>query len=249
MSELECGLATRYEAGSYIRLCSTNLKKIIVGFGLGLVLQQPTIAAQTVLPDVEVSIGLSLLSFIIFLGGSVFVTVSQTLLEKKLIEGLEAIIPNLDPSTLADGGATTLRSMVSDDKLSAVLDVYNDSIRSIWYLAFALSCLTFVASLGMEWKSVKQGKAGTDQHGEEALGYPGSLCQIIPVNRSMREFCLAIHVMAWQESLRYPRSNSFILWPRGYTKASCYIFQPWSSGFRKKTVPTKSSLQLADVKM
>ena len=134
-----------------------NTVQIITGFGLGLVLQQPTIAAQTVLPDDEVSIGLSLLSFITFLGGSVFVTVSQTLLDKKLIEGLKGVIPNLDPSTLADGGATTLRDMVSEDKLAEVLDIYNVSVRSIWYLALALSCLIFVASLGMEWRSVKKG--------------------------------------------------------------------------------------------
>ena len=108
------------------------------------------------LPDDEVSIGLSLLSFITFLGGSLFVTVSQTLLDKKLIEGLKGVIPNLNPTTLADGGATTLRNMVPKDELPTVIDIYNVSIRSIWYLALALSCLIFVASLGMEWKSVKK---------------------------------------------------------------------------------------------
>lgn len=110
------------------------------------------------LADSDVTIGLSLLNFISFLGGTTFVTVSQTLLENKLVDGLSGIIPDLDPSTLADGGATSLRSMVSEDKLPAVLDVYNESIRSIWYLGLALSCLIFVASLGMPWMSVKKDK-------------------------------------------------------------------------------------------
>lgn len=135
-----------------------NVKKIITGVGLGLVLQQPNIAAQTVLPNSEVSIGLSLLNFLSFLGGTIFVTVSQTLLENRLIEGLKEVIPSLSSSTLADGGATSLRSMVSEDKLPIVLDTYNDSIRSIWYLALSLSCLIFLASFGMEWKSVKKEK-------------------------------------------------------------------------------------------
>ncbi|KAL9109898.1 MAG: hypothetical protein Q9227_005421 [Pyrenula ochraceoflavens] len=135
-----------------------DMRKIIAGIGLGLTLQQPNIAAQTVLPDSDASIGFSVLAFISFAGGTVFVAVSQILLENKLIQGLKGVIPNLDSSTLADGGATTLRNMVSKDKLPIVLDVYNDSIRSIWDVALGLACLIFLASLGMEWKSVKEKK-------------------------------------------------------------------------------------------
>ena len=127
--------------------------------GLGLVLN---IAAQTVLPDSDVSVGLSLLNFVSFLAGSVFITASQTLLENKLAHRLEGLIPGLDTNALATGGATSLRSMVSKEKLSIVLDVYNDSIRSIWYLALGLSCLIFLASLGMEWRSVKKDRKKTD---------------------------------------------------------------------------------------
>ena len=130
--------------------------------GLGLVLQGPNIAAQTVLANSDVSIGLSLLNFVSFLAGSVFITASQTLLENKLAQGLERLIPGLDTSALADGGATSLRSMDSKEKLSIVLDLYNDSIRSIWYLALGLSCLIFLASLGMEWRSVKKDRNKTD---------------------------------------------------------------------------------------
>ncbi|KAL9616875.1 MAG: hypothetical protein Q9160_008297 [Pyrenula sp. 1 TL-2023] len=132
--------------------------QVIAGLGLGFVLQGPNIAAQTVLPDSEVSVGLSLLNFVSLLGGTIFVIVSQTLLENKLIQGLGRIIPNLEPSALTNGGATSLRSMVSEDELFVVLNVYNNSIRLIWYLALALSCLVFLASLGMEWRSVKKEK-------------------------------------------------------------------------------------------
>ena len=41
-------------------------------------------------------------------------------------------------------------------KLDFVLQVYNDSMRSIWYLGLALACLVFVTSFGFEWKSVKK---------------------------------------------------------------------------------------------
>jgi len=140
----------------------TNIRQIITGFGLGLVLQGPNIAAQTVLPSSETSIGLSVLQFGSFLGGTVFVTVSQTILENQLVKGLAGIMPDLDPSTIANGGATSLRNMVSSEELPVVLGVYNDSMKSIWYLGLALACWVFLASFGMEWRSVRKEKSKPD---------------------------------------------------------------------------------------
>lgn len=140
---------------------NSDFAQIIIGVGLGSVLQGPNIAAQTVLSDRDVAIGLSFLQFINFFAGSTFITVSQTLLENGLITGLKDILPYLDPSTISGGGASAIRDMVSPDQLSIVLRVYNNSIRSIWYLGLGLACLVFVASWGFEWKSVKA-KKGSD---------------------------------------------------------------------------------------
>lgn len=132
-----------------------DLKKIVTGLGLGAVLQGPNIAAQTVLPDSDVSVGLSFLQFIAFFSGSTFITVSQTLLENGLVSGLKDILPDLDPSTISGGGASTVRNLVSSDQLPVVLAVYNEALKSVWYLGLGLACLVFVASWGFEWKSVK----------------------------------------------------------------------------------------------
>lgn len=137
---------------------SSDLVQIIIGAGLGSVLQGPNIAAQTVLPDRDVAIGLSFLQFINYLAGSTFITVSQTLLESGLIAGLKDVLPNLDSKTISGGGASAIRDMVSPDQLPVVLRVYNNSIRSVWYLALGLACLVFVASWGFEWRSVKTKK-------------------------------------------------------------------------------------------
>ncbi|KAG9516412.1 MFS general substrate transporter, partial [Aureobasidium melanogenum] len=132
--------------------------QIIAGAGLGSVLQGPNIAAQTVLPNRDVAIGLSFLQFINFFAGSTFITVSQTLLENGLVSGLKDILPDLDPSTISGGGASPIRDMVSPDQLPIVLKVYNKSIRSVWYLGLGLACVVFVASWGFEWRSVKTKK-------------------------------------------------------------------------------------------
>ncbi|CAD0110289.1 unnamed protein product, partial [Aureobasidium uvarum] len=133
--------------------------QIVTGVGLGASLQGPNIAAQTVLADSDVAIGLSFLQYISFFAGSTFITVSQTLLENDLASGLKQILPDFDPSTISGGGANTVRDMVSADQLPVVLRVYNDSLRSVWYLGLGLSCLVFVASWGFEWRSVKAKKS------------------------------------------------------------------------------------------
>lgn len=121
-------------------------------------MQAPNIAAQTILPKEDVSTGVAVLSLFNFLGASLFVAVGQALFQNKLVKKLKPILPDIDPSALANAGATTFRTTVSSDQLPAVLNAYNDSIRSIWYLGLGLGCLVFVASWGMEWKSVKQQK-------------------------------------------------------------------------------------------
>ena len=118
----------------------------------------PNIAVQTVLRKEEAATGISLLAFVQFLGGTIFVTVCQNLLQTKLVAGLSEQIPNFDPASIANSGATSIRGLVTADKLPLVLNVYNDALRPIWYLGVSLSILVLIGSLGMEWKSVKKDK-------------------------------------------------------------------------------------------
>ena len=91
-----------------------------------------------------------------FFGGTIFVTVSQTLLQNKLAAGLAGKIPNFDASMVANGGAASLRSSVPAEQLPEVLDIFNDSLRYIWYLGLAVSFLSLIGALGLEWESVKK---------------------------------------------------------------------------------------------
>ena len=111
---------------------------------------------QTVLPKEQVAIGITLLAFVQFLGGTIFVAVCQNLLQNRLITGLTGKVTDFDPARIANLGATSLRELVPTEKLPLVLDVYNDALRSVWYVALGLSCLIFLGSFGLEWKSVKK---------------------------------------------------------------------------------------------
>jgi hypothetical protein len=144
--------------------------QIVTGAGLGLTLQGPNIAAQTVLSKQEVSVGLSIISLGNFLGSSIFVTVAQALLQNRLVSKLQTLLPDVDLSNIAKSGVTSIRDNTSAAQLSKVLDAYNDALRDVWYLALGLSCLTLLASFGMEWKNVKAKSAIVDGERNEEAG-------------------------------------------------------------------------------
>ncbi|RMY77621.1 hypothetical protein D0864_09436, partial [Hortaea werneckii] len=67
--------------------------QILFGFGVGLGMQQATIAAQTVLRKQDVPTGVALLFFAQQLGGAIFVSVGQNVLDSKLVSGIVKLVP------------------------------------------------------------------------------------------------------------------------------------------------------------
>lgn len=124
--------------------------------GLGLSLSQPTITCQAVLSREDIPIGTTIVAFAQFFGGTIFVPVCQALLSSTLASQLSTKIPALDAAKLAGAGATNLASLVPSDELPLLLTAYNSAIRNIFYVALAVSCLAFMASFALEWKSVKK---------------------------------------------------------------------------------------------
>lgn len=119
------------------------------------------------LKEAEIAVGTPILSFSIYLGGSVLITVAQTLFQRQLLSKLTKIAPGTDTTKLIGGTAASLKDLVSPDKLHAALVAYNDSMRVIWYLALATSAVALLASLGFEWKSIDEpGKQQGEDNGE-----------------------------------------------------------------------------------
>ena len=128
----------------------------ILGIGVGFGIQQPLVAAQTVLAKKDVPTGASVMMFSQLLGGTVFISVGNNLLDLHLANNL-AQIPGLDVGAIVKAGATELRNSIPAAELPQVLVAYNDALRTVFYLAVAMTCAMSVGALAMEWKSVKQG--------------------------------------------------------------------------------------------
>ncbi|EPE30561.1 MFS general substrate transporter [Glarea lozoyensis ATCC 20868] len=131
--------------------------QILFGFGLGLCLQAPNLAAQTSLPTKDVPIGVALVFFGQLLGGAIAVPVGQNILDNQLIEKLSGIA-GFDSSLITSGGAVALISSLPSDVRAMVLEAYNNSLRSVFVIGAVVSCLSVVSVAGLEFRSTLKPK-------------------------------------------------------------------------------------------
>ena len=137
--------------------------QVVYGIGMGLCFQVPNLAAQTVLPKIDVPIGLALMLFGQLLGAAVFVAVGENVLGSQLVKKLSGV-PGFDPSLVTSGGATSLINSMPADQKGTVLIAYNESLRTVFQVGLILSCLTVLGAVLLEWKSIlKQPKALSEE--------------------------------------------------------------------------------------
>lgn len=129
--------------------------QIIFGFGCGLAFQIPQIAAQAVLPLPDVAQGVAITFFAETLGGALFVSVGNNILNNRLVEYIGALnIPSVDPLVVVRLGATQLRSYVAPQYVTQTVVAYNEALMKTFQVALIVACLSALGAVGMEWKSV-----------------------------------------------------------------------------------------------
>ncbi|KAF8148450.1 MFS transporter [Crassisporium funariophilum] len=129
--------------------------QFMAGFGIGLGIQQPSMAVQNVLSIHDVSIGTVIIVFLQMLGSSICVSVGQNLFLNSLISGLRHALPALDPQTVLDIGPTNLNQQIPAQYLATVLDVYNAAIVKTFFICVGGACLSGIGSALIEWRSIK----------------------------------------------------------------------------------------------
>lgn len=141
----------------------------LYGFGIGSGFQVAPLAAQTVLPRADVSIGVALIFFMQQLGGAVFLAVSQNIFAGELVKKL-AGVADLDTEVILHTGATELHTVVPSDHYETVIDAYSYSLTRVFIMAAALCAFMIIGSVTAEWKSIKGDKgASKAATGDEQL--------------------------------------------------------------------------------
>ncbi|KAM7223076.1 Major facilitator superfamily domain containing protein [Rhypophila decipiens] len=141
--------------------------QLLFGTGAGIGIQQAHTAAQTVLEPADVPTGAVILIFSHVMGGVVFIPVAQSIFTSRLLSGLEAIQGpgkpgpgSLEPKEILNMGANGFRDLSSlsnnADLLKRVLEAYNCALTSAFLAGAVVACAGVVASLGMEWISIRK---------------------------------------------------------------------------------------------
>ncbi|KAK6220059.1 major facilitator superfamily transporter [Colletotrichum tabaci] len=128
--------------------------QVIYGIGMGMSFQAPNLAAQTVLKIKDVPVGTSIMFFSQTLGGAIFISVGQNVLNNELVKRIRGI-PGLDGIDLKGSGATTLTKLPAEVR-DPVLETYNDALQVVFVVGLVLACSVLIGAGGMEWKSVKK---------------------------------------------------------------------------------------------
>lgn len=132
----------------------------LLGFGLGMGIQSPQVAAQTVLAVKDVPIGIGVVSFAQGFGPTILLPAAQAVFQNRLDEALEQasrVSPGgLNITSIEGLGLSDIRHHIGGQKLKDVLLGYDEAVATTMYLPLVLTCLIVFATAGMEWQSVKK---------------------------------------------------------------------------------------------
>lgn len=137
---------------SVVKLCGLLA---LLGVACGSGLMAPQVAAQTVLPTKEVTIGYAMIQFGSQIGPVLFTSASATLFIHRLGAEPSKSAPGINVTSIEQMGLSDVRKNIGGGRLRDVLLGYDKAVVQTLYLPVALTCLTLGSSLAMEWKSTK----------------------------------------------------------------------------------------------
>jgi MFS family permease len=131
--------------------------QVLYGLGMGIGMQQPSVAVQTVLQRRDVPTGASLVIFFQGMGGAIFISIANNIFDNKLKQGLQNI-PGVNAEIITNVGATDLRHVVPPQQLPSVLVAYNTALVQAFYVAVGVTAAAIIGAIAVEWKSTNAGK-------------------------------------------------------------------------------------------
>ncbi|KAI1866327.1 uncharacterized protein JN550_007715 [Neoarthrinium moseri] len=128
--------------------------QILYGFGIGFGFGQPSYVVQTVLPTVEVPIGVTLVTLFQNLSASIFVAAAQSIFQGELRSRFGSLSPGSNASFLNSGAIELIYSLPPEAQQEAK-EAYSKSLTLTFYISLALSAASIVGALSIGWVSMK----------------------------------------------------------------------------------------------
>ncbi|KAK7751424.1 hypothetical protein SLS62_006680 [Diatrype stigma] len=156
--------------------------QLLFGAGVGLGMQQPLMAVQTVLALPDVPTGTSVVNFLQTLGGTLFVSAAQAVFARRLARaGLlgdpaaAAVVLVSDGTGSGSGGGGDVVPGEDGVTVPEVVAAYNDALAGAFLVAAGLAAATVFGSLAVEWRSVRGGVDGDGGDGDGSGSGSGNI--------------------------------------------------------------------------
>ncbi|KAK3315920.1 major facilitator superfamily domain-containing protein [Apodospora peruviana] len=129
--------------------------QIIYGLGSAFGRNCPSICLQNLLPEKDAPMGYTIITFVSFVSGAVFVSIAQALFANNLVVGLEGLgLSHHDAAASLAGGIKSITDGLSEEMKELVAQILNKSIVDAWRLPVVLSCFGIIGALSIEHNKV-----------------------------------------------------------------------------------------------
>ncbi|RWA04262.1 hypothetical protein EKO27_g10842 [Xylaria grammica] len=150
---------------------------ILCGFGRGIGLNSPLIAAQAAVTPREIAPATAFLVWCQYIGPTIFLTLFNVAFDEGLRRQLHVHAPSVDAEAIILAGATEFRRIVSAQDLPSVLVAYATALDYTFYIGAGAGVVSWAAGWGMGWhkkKAAPPPNPPADQNMKQENGAGGS---------------------------------------------------------------------------
>lgn len=130
--------------------------QVLLAAGLGFGIQNVMLVAQVAVPEHDMAMVTSILSFTQTLAGSIFLSIGESVFANRLIANLQAELPGVPAGIVVASGATGIRDHFTAKQLPLVLQAYNKAIVQTFYVGVIMASISVFGPAFMEWLSIKK---------------------------------------------------------------------------------------------
>lgn len=125
----------------------------LLGAGRGVMQQVPYTATPLACPPKMIPIAMSLMVFGQYIGGSIFLSLSNVIFHSSLKSSLLEYAPNANVTAIIAAGASAsnVRLLTPPDELDGVIKAYSVSLRDVFYMATGSAGALFIAAFFVGW--------------------------------------------------------------------------------------------------
>lgn len=129
--------------------------QVLLGVGVGVVIQIPATAAQSVVASSDLAPVSAMILFFQTIGGAIWVSAAQAGFINRLVEALPRTAPGVDPGMVIATGATELRQVFDPSQVEGIIEAYMEGLRTPFIISIACAGVAVILAAAPRWERIK----------------------------------------------------------------------------------------------